>query len=109
MKSSSRGSWDWECLTVQSGGLTMGSGQRLTPPAGRCLAAILLACLALTGRAAAGEKPEIALQELLQMFPGHYDNTAQVQSELAQGVPSPHEAVTLDIVPIEAIMLGENV
>jgi hypothetical protein len=55
------------------------------------------------------EKPEVLLQEVVQLMPGHYDNTAQVQSEAAQGIKNPHEAVTLDIVPIEAIMLGENV
>src|ERR1700759_1078382 len=60
-------------------------------------------------KAAKPEKPEVILQEVVQLIPGHYDNTAQVQSEMAQGVKNPHEAVTLDIVPIEAIMLGENV
>src|SRR5262249_34892731 len=75
-----------------------------------CTAALLaLACLALSGRAVAGEKAEALLQELVQMFPGHYDNTAQVQAELARGVQAPHEAVVLDIVPIEAIMIGDNV
>lgn len=42
------------------------------------------------------------------MLPGHYDNTGQVQADIARGV-TPHEAVALDIVPIEAIMIGENV
>ncbi len=42
------------------------------------------------------------------MFPGHYDNSTQVQSDIANGRP-PHEALALDIVPIEAIMIGENV
>ncbi len=42
------------------------------------------------------------------MFPGHYDNTAQVQADIARGVP-PHEPLALDIVPIEAIMIGEHV
>ena len=73
------------------------------------------AALALTvvgflaaGGAGAGENPHVTLQELVQMFPGHYDNTAQVQGEIARGVPQ-HEAVVLDVVPIEAIMIGDNV
>lgn len=69
----------------------------------------LLAGLALAGCASNQEKPDIALQELVQMLPGHYDNTAQVQADLAHGVQPPHEALALDIVPIEAIMIGENV
>ena len=75
----------------------------------RALTAATFACCILAGPAGARDKPEEILQELLQMFPGHYDNTAQAQSELAQGVQTPHEAVVLDIVPIEAIMIGDNV
>jgi hypothetical protein len=67
-----------------------------------------LGCLGLAGSAGAGEKADVLLQELVQMFPGHYDNTAQVQSEMARGVQQ-HEAVVLDIVPIEAIMIGDHV
>lgn len=76
---------------------------------GRALTAATFACCVLAGTAGAREKPEEILQELLQMLPGHYDNTAQVQSELAQRAQTPHEAVVLDIVPIEAIMIGDNV
>lgn len=65
--------------------------------------------LALSAGAVAAEKPEVVLNELVQMFPGHYENTAQVQAEIAHGVQSPHEAIVLDIVPIEAIMIGDNV
>jgi len=49
------------------------------------------------------------MQELISMLPGHYDNTAQVQSDVAHGVQPPHEGVALDIVPIDAIMIGQNV
>lgn len=70
-----------------------------------CLA---VASLVLAGCASTEEKPDVALQELIQMYPGHYDNTAQVQADIAHGV-QPHEALALDIVPIEAIMIGENV
>lgn len=70
-----------------------------------CLAA---GCMLLSGCASTEEKPDVAVQELVAMFPGHYDNSAQVQADIAKGLP-PHEALALDIVPIEAIMLGENV
>jgi hypothetical protein len=68
-----------------------------------------LACVALTGCASTEEKPDVALQELVLMFPGHYDNTAQVEADVAHGVQPSHDALALDIVPIEAIMIGENV
>ena len=71
--------------------------------------AMAMVCLGLTGCASTAEKPDIAMQELVLMFPGHYDNTAQVEADIAHGVQPPHEAVVLDIVPIEAIMIGENV
>jgi hypothetical protein len=72
------------------------------------LGGLVAACLLLAGCASTEEKPDVAMQDLVAMFPGHYDNTAQVQSDIARGVP-PHEALALDIVPIEAIMIGENV
>src|SRR6266702_5310565 len=71
--------------------------------------AVAMACLAVTGCASTQEKPEVALQDLVLMFPGHYDNTAQVEADIAHGVQPQHEALVLDIVPIEAIMIGDNV
>jgi hypothetical protein len=69
----------------------------------------LIASLLLVGSASGKEpKAEVEILELVQMFPGHWDNTAQVQEETAKGV-RPREALVLDIVPIEAIMLGSNV
>jgi hypothetical protein len=70
-------------------------------------------CLAVTGLslgacASKEENPDVELQELIQMLPGHYDNAAQAQSDVATGVQSPHEALVLDIVPIDAVMIGEN-
>jgi CpeT/CpcT family (DUF1001) len=73
------------------------------------LGCLAVASLSLMGCASTEEKPDVVLQELVQMFPGHYDNTAQVQADIAHGVQPPHEALALDIVPIEAIMIGENV
>src|SRR2546421_876834 len=73
------------------------------------VAASALVCFALAGCASTHENPDAALQELVAMFPGHYDNTAQVEADIAHGVQPPHEALALDIVPIEAIMIGDNV
>jgi hypothetical protein len=70
---------------------------------------VLVAGAILAGCASKEPKPDIELLELVQMFPGHYDNTAQVQADIAKGVQPPHEALALDIVPIEAVMIGENV
>lgn len=70
---------------------------------------VLIAGAILAGCASKEPKPDIELLELVQMFPGHYDNTAQVQADMAKGVQPPHEGLALDIVPIEAVMIGENV
>ena len=70
---------------------------------------VLIAGAMLAGCASKEPKADIEVLELVQMFPGHYDNTAQVQADMAKGVQPPHEALALDIVPIEAVMIGENV
>jgi hypothetical protein len=71
--------------------------------------ATLLTGLALTGCASKEPNPDYDLAELVQLIPGHYDNTAQVQADIAHGVQPPHEALALDIVPIDAIMIGDHV
>ena len=76
---------------------------------GKRLLGCLAASLVLAGCASTETKPDETLQELVAMLPGHYDNTAQAQSDVAHGIQPPHEALALDIVPIEAVMLGENV
>jgi hypothetical protein len=77
-------------------------------PAIQMAIVLAVAGLALTGCASTKEKLDTDLQELVMMFPGHYDNTAQVQADVAHGVQPPHDALVLDIVPIEAIMIGQN-
>ncbi|HEY6482738.1 MAG TPA: chromophore lyase CpcT/CpeT [Steroidobacteraceae bacterium] len=69
----------------------------------------VLAALGLAGVASAkGPSPEQELAELLQWLPGHYDNTAQEQSDMHAGVRPPHEALALDIVSIDAPMIGPH-
>ena len=81
----------------------------------RRIGSILFLCcaaaagLTLGGCASNEPSPDVQLQELIQLLPGHYDNTAQVQAELARGVQPPHEALALDIVQIDAPIIGDNV
>ncbi|HEY3784601.1 MAG TPA: chromophore lyase CpcT/CpeT [Steroidobacteraceae bacterium] len=69
----------------------------------------MLGCLCLVAWGSKGPKPEEELVELLQWFPGHYDNTAQYQADLHQGIQPPHDARSIDIVPIDAPMIGDHV
>src|SRR5579871_2443584 len=71
--------------------------------------AVVVAGAFLAGCGSKEPKPDNEILELVQMYPGHYDNTAQVQADIAKGIQPPHEALVLDIVPIEAMMIGENV
>ncbi len=75
---------------------------------GRWIVGSIASLLLIGGASGKEPKAQVEILELVQMFPGHWDNSAQVQEETARGVP-PHEALVLDIVPIEAIMLGDNV
>src|SRR3984893_15858921 len=102
-----RRSWDWDRRIVRSGAPTMDKMDNGL--SGYLAVALSVASLILAGCASHEGKPDVALQELVLMFPGHYDNTAQVQADIAHGVQPPHEALMLDIVPIAAIMIGENV
>jgi hypothetical protein len=70
---------------------------------------VLVAAIGLSGCTSPEKKPDVQMQELIQLLPGHYDNTAQAHSDLQRGLHSPHEALALDIVPIDAPMIGDNV
>ncbi len=61
------------------------------------------------GDALAKSNPEVDLQELVGMFPGHYNSVAQNRADATRGVRPAHEALVLDIVQIEAPMIGDNV
>ena len=65
--------------------------------------------LLLAGAAFAKPNPELDLQELVGIFPGHYNSVAQNRADVARGLHPAHEALVLDIVQIEAPMIGENV
>jgi CpeT/CpcT family (DUF1001) len=70
---------------------------------------LVFASVGLVAWGSKGPKPEEELQELMQWFPGHYDNTAQVQADIHQNVQPPHDALAIDIVAIDAPMVGDHV
>jgi len=63
----------------------------------------------LAGCASKEPSPDVQIQELVQLLPGHYDNSAQAKSDSERGVHPLHDALVLDIIPIDAPMIGENV
>jgi hypothetical protein len=69
----------------------------------------LLLAVALGGCATQEAKDDAQLQEIVQLLPGHYDNSVQVQSDIQRGVHPPHDELSLDISLIVAPMIGEHV
>jgi hypothetical protein len=52
---------------------------------------------------------ELDLAELLGLIAGHYDNAAQVEADARRGLHPPHDALALDIVPVDDPLIGEHV
>jgi len=52
---------------------------------------------------------ETELAELLAVFPGHYDNTAQVEADTRAHAHPPHDAVALTITHVYTPRLGHHV
>jgi hypothetical protein len=52
---------------------------------------------------------ESELTELLALFPGHYDNTAQVEADTRAHVHPPHDAIALTITHVYTPRLGHYV
>lgn len=48
------------------------------------------------------------LARMSRWLPGTYDNTAQVRSDVQKGIRPPHDAVELDIVPLDSVSIGRN-
>ncbi len=71
---------------------------------------LLLGFIALlTG--CAENKQRVYEEDLARMsrwLPGTYDNTAQARSDVQKGVRPPHDAVELDIVPLDSVSIGRN-
>jgi len=71
-----------------------------------CLIAAMTVLAACTSQT---KLRETEFAELIQWLPGHYDNTAQAQQDMQQGVQPPHEKLALAIVSIDAPRIGRNV
>ena len=73
----------------------------------------VLACVAVAALLGAcadqGKARELDLAELLGLIAGHYDNTAQVEADVRRGLRPPHDALALDIVPVDDPLIGEHV
>ena len=52
---------------------------------------------------------EADLAQLLAVFPGHYDNTAQVEADTRANAHPPHDAVALTIIHVYTPRLGHHV
>jgi hypothetical protein len=69
-----------------------------------------LAVAMLSGSCADQQKQrETEMIELLVMLAGHYDNTAQVQSDVQHGVHPAHDPLALSVVPVDDPLIGEHV
>lgn len=71
--------------------------------AGAILAAVLAACATSPAR----QRAELAA--LGAALDGRYDNLLQVQAERQDGTARPHEAIALEIVRVQALLVGDDV
>jgi hypothetical protein len=76
--------------------------RRLAPLAHAAVALTLCACMGGNNQ----KVHEAELTQLLAVFPGNYDNTAQAEADARTGVRPAHEAVALSITHVFAPRLG---
>jgi hypothetical protein len=69
---------------------------------------VALAASAIPGCAHNNVRPALKLQALADKLTGTYDNSAQVASDLARGVASPHLAVRLSVAPAHALVISDT-
>ena len=72
----------------------------------RCFLATLLLLGGCTDQTKVHEDE---LTQLLAVFPGHYDNTAQVEADLRAHAHPPHDAIALTITHVYTPRLGHHV
>jgi hypothetical protein len=80
-----------------------GRGRRLAPLTLAAVALALCACMGSKNQ----KQHEADLTQLLAVFPGNYDNTAQVALDERNGVRPGHDAVALSITHVFAPRLGK--
>jgi CpeT/CpcT family (DUF1001) len=76
---------------------------------GRNFMGCLLAGLLLCGCTDQTKVHQDELTELLAVFPGHYDNTAQVGADMSAHAHAPHDAIALTITHVYTPRLGHYV
>ena len=79
--------------------------------AGRSILSFGLIAATLLAAGCAENKQRVYEEDLARMsrwLPGTYDNTAQAKSDVQKGVRPPHDAVELDIVPLDSVSIGRN-
>src|SRR5690349_9789356 len=89
-----RRSLRWACPIAPSGGTSM--VERAAVALGCLAAAVLSSSCADQQKAREGE-----MTELLVMLVGHYDNTAQVQSDTQRGLRPTHDPLALTVIPVD--------
>lgn len=72
--------------------------------------AVWVAAAALSVSCADQQKVrEQDMAELLVSIAGHYDNSAQATGDARRGLHPPHDALALDIAPVDDPLIGEHV
>jgi CpeT/CpcT family (DUF1001) len=77
---------------------------------GTLLMGLIVAAACLSGCTAMkkGHERDTDFAQLSRWLPGTYDNNAQVKADVQKGVPHPHDAVELAVIPLESIEVGQD-
>lgn len=73
------------------------------------LVSCVVAAIALSGCERLDKLRKQDLERLRSWYPGEYSNVAQVEADMANGVADVREPVTIVIVPVAALAMGETV
>jgi hypothetical protein len=76
---------------------------------GRGLFGLIAVTLLLAGCAENKQREnEKDLDRMIRWLPGTYNNTAQAEADVKEGVHPPHDAVELAVVPLGSVSVGRN-
>jgi CpeT/CpcT family (DUF1001) len=77
---------------------------------GTLVCILIVAAAGLAGCAAVKKQQhqDMDLVQISRWLPGKYDNTAQAKADEQKGARPPHDAVELDIVPIDSAAVARN-
>jgi CpeT/CpcT family (DUF1001) len=79
------------------------------PRIGRVLLSLMACALALPACTTDSKLREQDLSRLRSWLPGHYDNLAQVEADIAAGITDVREPVAIDVVPVNPGIMGDTV